>query len=216
MENVDYVVEYPNNDTPGSDGITYIRRVTGGKIESGQTVEVDYTYRTGGSVVFTSFNQNYNARLELFKYYSLYINYSDTENRQKEGFSGIPLNSTQTLRYGSRIDHPFFHDRLRLGGEATHEELKSELSPYDRNSLETFIDVKFFRNTNLRLTDRRVKQENHRSKEDIDLKSQSARLSTHPFPRSTLSMEYSQEEDTGGTEVRRFTQKSIIMTWRIS
>lgn len=38
VENVDYVVEYPNNDTPGSDGITYIRRVTGGKIESGQTV----------------------------------------------------------------------------------------------------------------------------------------------------------------------------------
>lgn len=207
----DYEIEFPTGDT----GPAYIRRLGTSDLESGETVLVDYQYRTGGSVTYSSFNQNYNAQLDFFDYYAVYISYSDTETELKEGLPNIPPSSTTYTRTGARVDHPFLQDDLILGAEAIREEMEDDFSPYVRKSYDTYIEARFFIDTRLRLSSRRVMQDNQRSDQDVDLRRQTARLTMHPFPRSSLSFEMSNEKDTGGALQRRIKEKAIVARWRI-
>lgn len=213
QKGIDYEIELP--PPPDREGPAYIRRLGTINLESGESVLVDYTYQSGGSVTFTSFNQNYYAQLDLFNYYSIYVSYSDTDTELKEGLPTIPVSSTTLIRSGARVDHPFFHDELTLGAEAIRDEREDEFSPYIRKTYETYIQARFFSDTRLRLTSRRVIQDNQNSNQDVDLRRQSARLTLHPLPRASLSLEVSNEKDTGGTIPRRIKQTAIIGQWRI-
>lgn len=209
LPGIDYELEIPVV------GTAYIRRLGTINLQSGETVLVSYQYRTGGSVSYTSFNQNYHAQLDFFDYYSIYISYSDTEAELKEGLPTIPVTSTTYVRTGARVDHPFMHDDLTLGAEAIREEMDDEISPYIRHSYETYMQALMFSDTRLRLSSRRVIQDNQNTTTDVDLRRQSARLSVYPFPRSSLSFEMSNEKDTGGSTHRRIKEKAITAQWRI-
>lgn len=211
IPDTDYEIEYPTGDR----GPAYIRRLGTSSLESGETVLVDYQYRTGGDATYASLNQNYNAQLNFLDYYAVYISYSDTETELKEGLPNIAPSSTTYVRTGARVDHPFLQDDLTLGAEAIREEMEDDFSPYVRKSYDTYIEARFFIDTRLRLSSRRVMQDNQRSDQDVDLRRQTVRLTMHPFPRSSLSLEMSNEKDTGGELQRRIKEKAIVARWRI-
>lgn len=211
VEGVDYEIELP----PGGVGYAYIRRLGTINLLSGETVLVDYQYNTGGSVVYDSYNQNYHAQVDLFKHYSIYASYAETDNEVKEGFPTIPVSSTTFTRFGARMDQPFFNDELTLGIEAVREEMEDEISPYVRRRYDSYIEAIIFSDSRLRLSGRRVMQDNLYTAEDIDLRRQAARLTMHPWPRSSLSLEVSNEKDTGSSITRRIKEKAVIGQWRI-
>jgi len=194
---------------------TYIERKSGGNITDGEIVLVDYSYETGGDVVFTSLNQNYQATLELYKYYSLNVSYSETDFELEGGQPTIPLNPVTHTITGARADIPFRYDTIRVGGEVVHEDHNEEVSPYDSDSQEVFFQTEITRNIVLYLLEYRLQRDNLYSDEDVDLKRQIIRLSTRPWPRSTLSFEVSNEKDTGGSFIRSYKRTSIIGEMRI-
>lgn len=193
---------------------TYIQRVVGGSIAPGDTVYVNYQYQSGGNVTYSTLNQNYHASLDFLKYYSVYADFSDSSIDEREGTSD-QLTSVQRTRTGFRVEHPFWNEVVLVGGEAIREDQADEISPYERETLEMFIQSELTTDSRLRVTGRTVQQDNLISPEDIDLERQSVRLSLRPWPRSSLTFEVSNEKDTGGSTHRRIKEKSIVGRWRI-
>lgn len=206
--NVDYKVT-----TIGA--TTYIERVVGGRIdELGETVYVSYQYTSDSRVVYATLNQSYTANLDFLKHYSIYAEFSDSEIDEKEGSSN-QLTSVRRTRTGFRFNRPFWDEAIRLGGEVIREDQEEDLSPYDRKTLEVYVESEITPDSKLRLSSRNVEQDNLISVEDIDLERQSGRLTLHPWPRSSLVFEMSNEKDVGGSIHRRVKEKSIVGRWRI-
>ncbi|MDH5181095.1 MAG: hypothetical protein OEZ39_10685 [Gammaproteobacteria bacterium] len=192
---------------------TYIERVVGGNIAPGETVFVTYQYQSGEKVVYATISQNFHASLDFLKHYSLYADYSDADVDEKEGSSSY-LTPVQRSRAGFRFEKPFWYEMIILGGEAVREDQTDDFSPYERKTFDLYVQAELSTDSRLRVSARAVQQDNLLSNEDIDLERQSARLSTHPWPRSSLAFEISHEKDTGGTIPRRLKEISLIGHWR--
>ena len=211
IEGVDYEIELP----AGNVGPAYIRRLGTINLESGESVLVDYTYQTGGSVVYEALNQHYHAQLDLYKYYTLYAGYSETETKIKEGSPTIPISSVSYTRTGARMDVPFFQDDLIVGAEAQREEKDDDISPYVRNDYTSYVQARFWGNAQLRVSAQHSIQDNEYTTEDVDLRKQTARFTIHPWARSVLSFELSNEKDTGSSIPRRIKTKAVVGQWRL-
>ncbi len=194
---------------------TEIRRLAGGNILSGQTVLVDYAFEVGGTFSFSSFSQNYQANLSLFKYYNLYVRYRDLDQTLRSGVPTVNLNSIENVTYGARADVPVWWD-WTVGGEVEFEDQEEDIAPFERHSYSSYVQlpIPFFL-SRLRLTAKRITVDNEGSPEDVDLKRYAALLHSRPWYRATLSAEVATEKDTGGTvELRRDTFQ-LGAEWRI-
>lgn len=185
------------------------------KIQLGDSLIVDYTYDTGGTFEFSTFNHHYSTYMTLFEYYSVYASYSNTEYEIKEGYSSVPLNSMENRRIGAKVDHPLSWNRFRIGAEAIYEEQDEELSPYVRRTGSTFFQANLGMDTRFRVSYRRVRQDNLYTDQDADIRSRSVTLTTRPWPRSSLRYEHREDEDTGRTEVHSIIQDMIQIQWRV-
>ena len=211
VQGVDYEVEIPASNI----GLAYIRRLGTINLESGESVLIDYEYKTGGSVVYTSLSQHYHAQLDLYKYYSVFVSYSETDTEIKEGSPTIPVASVNYTRMGMRVDRPFFQDDLTIGGEANREEKEDDISPYVRKDYTAYIQARVMGDTQIRLSGQRSIQDNEFTTEDIDLRRQTARLTLHPWSRSSISFEVSNEKDTGSHIHRRIKTKALTARWQL-
>lgn len=221
VEGEDYTVSgLYNPTTETGDPVTYINVVIHDnpddqKVLLGDTLIIDYTYTTGGTVVFSTTSNNYSTQLTLFKYYSLYASYSDMERKIEEGKSTIPITSVKQTRMGARVDHPFFYDIYRVGLEYTFEEREEEISPYVRRIADSFFQAALTNDTKLRLSLRRVQQDNQLSAQDIDLVSRGITLASRPWPRSSLRLEHRNDKETGGSSPRRIKRNLIQFQWQV-
>lgn len=185
------------------------------KVLLGDTLIIDYTYQTGGTVSISTTRYDYSAELTIFKYYSVYASYYETEPQLEEGYSSIPLNPIKYTRYGARVDHPFMQDELRLGLETVHEKQEEELFPYDRTTTDSFVDYKITNKTKVRLGLRKIQQDNFKSNEDIDLTAYSLSLTTIPWSRAHFRLVYSNDKDVGGSLERRIEQSRVQFQWQL-
>ncbi|UCH52493.1 MAG: hypothetical protein JSW09_07700, partial [Pseudomonadota bacterium] len=83
---------------------TQIVRVVGGAITDGQIVVVDYTFQAGGTVAYSTFNQNYRATLFFLRYFQVFARYLDTQNTVSSGQPTVPLNDVSSTLVGARAD----------------------------------------------------------------------------------------------------------------
>lgn len=102
-----------------------------------------------------------------------------------------------------------------VGGEVSYEKHNKDISSYERNNSDIYMQMDLPYSSNLHLSMRRLQVDNIFSTEDVDLTRYSARLRTSPAHRLTLSLQLSDEKDVGGSLPRRSRDLLLSGQWRI-
>ncbi len=192
---------------------TQIQRLATGNILDGQEVLVDYAYQTGGTAGYNLLDQSYQASLTLHRYYTVYIRYHDSSYRLTSGAPTLPLNSSQNTLYGLRVDLPLLSG-MTVGGEAYFEHQNEEISPYERQSYDVYLQLPVWARTSPRLSARRLFVEYANSPEDVDLTGWALQLRANPWAYTSLTAEINYEEDVGGTLRRVIVRDTLGLEWR--
>jgi len=179
-------------------------------------VLVSYQYNPGGTASYNSTGQSYQTSLELHKYFTFYINYRDQQFNLKSGLPTLPLDSSDTTSYGLRIDYPLPTDiEITVGGEILSEKHNENISSYRKSNTDLFMRIGLGFSSDLQLNFTQQQIDNLYSEEDVDLVRYAIRLKSHPVNRLTLSLQLSDEKDTGASLLRYYRDISLTAQWRI-
>lgn len=206
--------------------VDYIVTPVGSKVEiekinpalpADLNVLVGYEYDPGGSANYDSFAYNLQANIKLYKHFTVFMSYRDTEQTLESGVSTpVRLDSSDTTRYGLKVDYMLPTDvAFTVGGEVSYEKHNKDISSYERNNSDIYMQMDLPYSSNLHLSMRRLQVDNIFSTEDVDLTRYSARLRTSPAHRLTLSLQLSDEKDVGGSLPRRSRDLLLSGQWRI-
>lgn len=176
------------------------------------TLLVSYTYNSGGTASFTSFRQLYGIELTQGNILRLYARYRDIKRDLRSGDPFIPLNSQDTTTLGIQVDYPLANS-WTLGGRAEHENHEAEVGSYRRNSSGVYLQIPKLVKGNLRLFADWLKVDNLESVEDVDLFRYGLRYQSRLWNRTTLTADYMDEDDTGGTKDKQRTRAKIRLGW---
>jgi len=177
------------------------------------TISVSYQYQTGGSVDFNVFDQNYQLSLTVARFYTGYLRHREVSYNVTAGTPTLPFNPLRSNLVGVRADQPVWRD-VSLGGEAIAERQQEELSPFQRSSLDFYIQTLLPARSSLRLSWRHQLVEYEYSVEDVDLTATTAQFRTSPWPQTLFTLETNREEDSGGTLLRQTWRHNLIAEWR--
>jgi hypothetical protein len=191
---------------------TSVQRLVGGNIADGQTVLIDYSYLTGGTVKFDTLNQNYVVDIRFLNYFSAFVRLSDRDNNVIGGTPTIPLNAIQSVQLGGRVDYPFAN-RWTAGGEYLHTDQDEEISSYIRDSYDAYVEVILPLASSLRLMLHQETVDNEGSSEDVDLVQYRASLRSRPFRGIMFSWNSDYLEDVGGSLFRERTSHNLTVQW---
>jgi hypothetical protein len=193
---------------------TQIQRLATGAILDGQAVLVDYQFQTGGTTGFNVFDESYQASLTLYRYYTAYVRYHDTNYHVTSGVPTLPFNSQHNTLFGVRVDQPLRRG-YTVGGEAMFENQDEVIAPYQRESLDTYLQTPMVYRVSLRLSTRRVRQDYADSPEDVDLTGWGLQLRSIPWAFTLLTAEATYEDDVGGTLPRALWRDTVGIEWRV-
>jgi len=191
---------------------TQIQRNATGNIISGQTVLVDYVYKTGGTFAYDLQSNNLQLSWAPSSFYEIYARYLKSTQTLREGTPQNPLNSLTSITYGLRADRPLLNG-INLGGEIYLEERDEDINPFTREYAGAYVEFPLPRLTNLRFSARRLRVDNENSVEDVDLTGYITRIQTRPWLRARLSYELSYENDIGGSTDRTLTIHRLQLGW---
>ncbi len=192
---------------------TQLVRIVGGAIADGQFVVVDYTFQAGGTVAYTVLGQTYRATLFFLRYFQAFARYYDVQNDIVSGTPTLPLNDITNTWYGVRADYPFYFGWM-VGGEANLEYQREDISPYDRQYYDAYVQMMLPLASSLRLSARRTLIDYLNSSEDVDARGYSAFWRARPWSRTTLTVEYIFDEDRGGSIPREYQTSVLGFEWR--
>ena len=179
-------------------------------------VLVSYQYDPGGTASYTSTGQSYQTSLGLYEHFTFYVNYRDLQYDLKTGLPTLPLDSSDTTSYGLRIDYPLPTDiEITVGGEILSEKHNENISSYRRNNTDLFMRIGLGFSSDLQLNFTQQQVDNLYSDEDVDLVRYAIRLKSRPVNRLTLSLQLSDEKDTGASLLRYYRDVSLTAQWRI-
>jgi len=191
---------------------TSIQRLVGGNIADGQTVLLEYSYLTGGTVEFDTLSQNFTADIRFLDYFSAYTRLSNRNNDVIGGAPVIPLNDIRSIQLGATIDYPI-GDRWTVGGEYYRTDQNEEISSYVRNSYDAYVQVILPLASSARLLLHSETIDNEGSVEDVDLVQYRLSLRSRPFRGIMLSWDSDYLEDVGGSLFRERLSHSLGVQW---
>lgn len=210
---IDYVVIVVGNKTQI---VKLVNTTSDPNRQSPLNVEIDYKYDPGGTAEYSSIGQSYQTSLQVNQYLTTYINYRDSQHSLKSGSPSLSLDSSDTTSYGVRVNYPFQTDiELTVGGEALNEKHNENISSYNKNNIDVFMQVALPLSSNLHLSMRRLRVDNLFSSEDVNLTSYSLRLKSNPAERLTLILQLSDDKNTGGSLHYNTRNLSLTGQWRI-
>lgn len=180
-------------------------------------VLVSYDYNPGATALYSSTGQSYQTSLELYQYFTFHMNYRDLQYDLKGGSpTNLLLDPSDTTSYGLRIDYPLPTDiAISVGGELSNEKHNENVSSYLKNNTDLFLRIGLGFSSDLQLNYTQLQVDNLFSEEDVDLVRYSLRLKSHPISRLTLSLQLSDEKDTGASLLRHYRNASLSAQWRI-
>lgn len=176
-------------------------------------VKVDYEYDPGGTVEYATFSHNYQANLDLFRYYKVYVRFSDSNNSIRSGFSTLPLDEVQSMLFVAQVDYPL-HGIVNLGSKVTHEKQNGTFTSFDRDTVNFYAQFAIW-SGNLMLSHDRVQQDYIGVSQDTDMVRNRLNFRAHPWKNISISLELSDEEDTGGSVPRRSSFQNLAFDWSI-
>jgi hypothetical protein len=184
-----------------------------GAIDGDIQVSVNYDYDPGGTVTYTNLSQSYQASLQLYKNYNVYVRYRDSSASIKSGTPTLALGESQNREVGARVDYPLYRS-LRVGGELIYEKEDGSLYSYIRNSAELHTQFGLL-NGLLYASTQHVTIDYANTTEDINLVRNALQFRIRPWNRVGLVAEISNEDENGGGTPRQTRIELINAEWRV-
>jgi hypothetical protein len=150
----------------------------------------------------------------LASYYDLFARYSGQDQTIRSGRPTSALNPADVFEVGARADVPI-GSRFTVGGEARFLRQDEEISPFDRHTLDAYVQFKLPFRSLLTVSARSVVVDLERSREDTDLVGFGVNLSSRPLYRLDLSALLDYEDDRGGSLPRSTTTATLRAGWGI-
>ena len=224
IDRASIIIERASDNAPLSEGAHYTVDVIGKETRITAIphaglpypVLVDYKFDPGGDAAYYSIGQSYQTSLELYKHFTVFLKYRDRQQTLESGLPTLPLGSSDTTSYGIRANYPLPIDTdITLGGEIISEEHNENISSYQRNSADIFMQMALPLSSDLYLSMQQQKVDNLFSAEDVDLTRYSLRLTSHPANRLTVTLQLSDEKDIGASLPRSSQNITLNGQWRI-
>ena len=184
-----------------------------GAIDGNIQISVNYDYDPGGTVTYTNFIQSYEASLQWYQNYNLYVRYRDSSASIKSGVPTLALGESQNSQVGARMDYPLYKS-LRLGGELVYETENGTLYSYTRDSAELHTQVGVL-NGLLYFSTQHVNIDYANTTQDINLIRNALQFRVRPWNRVSLTAEISNEEETSGSTVRQTRIELLNAGWQL-
>jgi hypothetical protein len=176
-------------------------------------ISVDYEFDPGGSVGFTNLQQNYQASLDMFRYYNVYVRYRNNDVDIYSGAPTLPLEENQVISTGAKVDYPW-SDMLSMGLDVKYRQQDGTVTSYLHDSYDAYLQFDFF-TSGIRLAEKRSRTDYANTTEDVDLTRHSLQFRYRPFYRFNFVAEVSDEKDVGSSNPRRSRRYSFNAEWRI-
>ena len=193
---------------------TQIQRIISGNIPDGDTVLVSYSYQTGGTVKYATEGYNYNVGVTLFKHVNAYARYSESTPELKEGNTTVPLNSIKNTVVGTRADFSFVTG-WSLGGLLEYGDNDQTIAPSKRSTYNAYVQTQLPLASMIRFSVNKEKIDNLNSVEDNDNTQYQVHINSRPWLRTLLSISLIEEEDIGGSVVRRRSSQNMSLEWSV-
>jgi len=191
--------------------VTQIQRLVGGAITDGETVLVDYRYRTSGTAEFDTLDAGLSASIRFFDNLDAYVRYGTRETDVVSGQLTNPTNDRDTFEVGLGIRNRFL-DGWGISGQLRHLDQDEEISPFVRDSVDVSLNGAFFNRVKVTVSAGLADVDRRNSPEDVRQTTYRVVLSGR-LGRSILSYQGSWLEDTGGTLPRDQLLHRLNLQW---
>lgn len=192
--------------------LTRIQRLIGSNIADGETVLVDYEYRTSGTAEFDTFSTSLNLSATFLQYWRAQLSFIDRDSDVLSGELTTPLNDQAAIRFALGADFPV-GDNWTVGVEYRFADQNETISPYVRNSFNARASAGVIGSMKLNLSAGLLEIDQERSTEDVDQVYLRAGLSGQPWPRVRVDLNSSFLRDTGGSLPRQQIQHRLNLQW---
>jgi hypothetical protein len=220
-------VDRTQSFAPGTDYVlsvvgltTRIERVVGGNITDGQELLVDYDYATGGTYAVNELDNSLSVNWGLKNFVNVYARYFDSSPRLASGTPTFELNPATSTIIGTRVDVPlkFISPDWLVGGNAEREDRSETISPYSRSSYEVYVQapLPLVPSGSIRVGARQATMDYDLSPDQsVDQRSYDVRMWTRLRYGVDLSLEATQDHDTGALTDRKRTFAVARAQWRV-
>jgi len=191
---------------------TSIQRLIDGNINDGETVLVDYTYETTGTVEFDTLNSGITVSLGFLNTLNAYVRYDDQDTRLRSGEFTNPINDGRSLELGITISGQFL-DGWTMNGELRRRNQDEEISPYTSDTLNIGLTRHLLGSWKISLAGAFSIVDFEKSTEDVDYRSYNLGINGRVFRSVQLAYSASYLDDKGGSLPRKQLQHRLRMQW---
>jgi len=205
IEGTDYTITTIGNQT-------LIERLIAGNIADGQSILIDYRYQTGGTIKYDRLTQGLNVNLSIGKHYNLSTRFYESKQILKDGIPTTNLNSSNGAALSLRVNRPL-KKGVAVGGELIAQQHNEESNPYNKQSIDAFINLPLPKTTKLKINTGLLKIDNKNSDEDADKKILGLHIRSSLWLRTSTTFDSQYSQDTGGSTKRTFFNNKLDFGW---
>ena len=189
-----------------------IERLITGIIADGQSVLIDYSYRTGGTIKYDQQKQNLNTSLTIGKHYELSAQYYQSKQNLLEGTPTTNLNSSDGVVLSLRVNKPL-KKGITTGGKLQAQKHNEDNNPYNKQTIDAFVNLPLLEKATLKLNTGLMKINYENSDEDTDKKSLGLLLHAKPWTLVSTSFDSNYSKDTGSSSERTRFVSNLNFSW---
>jgi hypothetical protein len=193
--------------------VTRIERLLNGNILDGETVLVDYEYRTSGTAEFDTLRPGASMSFTFPRFVSAAVRYSRQDTEVLSGELTTPINDQEVLEFSVYADVPIGR-RWSLAADYRHRDVDEEISPSVTDTFSVSAKATFWQATQLALGARLFQVDLEKSDEDTDDLQLSLGISARPLVRTSVSYNIAYSRDVGGSLERSSLRHRLNFGWR--
>lgn len=193
--------------------VTRIERLISGNIVDGETVLVDYEYRTSGTAEFDTLRPGASMSFSFPRFVSATVRYYRQETELLSGELTTPINDQEVLEYSVNADVPVGR-RWKIIADYRHRDVDEDISPSVSDIYSISASATLWQATRLSLSARLFQVDLERSEEDTDDLQLSLGISARPLVRTSVSYNIAYSRDVGGTVERSSLRHQLGLAWR--
>ena len=192
--------------------VTSIQRLIGGNITDGESVAVDYSYESTGTVEFDTLGTNISANISFLETMNAYLRYDSRDTSLRSGEFSNPVNDRNSLEVGLSTSNKFL-DGWTMSASYRHRDQDEEISAYVSDTLEVSFVRSIFGTWKTTVAGNISAVSFENSAEDVDQLGYHLGLSGRLFRNAQLTYDVAYLTDTGGSLSRKQLQHRLRFRW---
>jgi hypothetical protein len=177
--------------------VTSIQRLIDGDIFDGQTVLVDYEYRSSGTAQYDTALASVSVSANFLQHFTAYARFDTNETTVTGGELTTPQNDRDAFNVGLNASTQI--GVWNVGGGVTYSESDEEISPSTRESISMNASARIFAGIQFNASAALTKVDLENSLEDTNQTNLRVGLSGRVWRRASVRYDTVFTKDTGGT-----------------